>query len=106
MRLTLDELETCLFSVLAMLRSRGIEFAETDRRDFYWSVLSGDWLDFQKEPDIAVGSLDDDVQGLRRLLSDPSGASAIDLERLAAVLKLLSEDLVETGSRTSTPVLN
>lgn len=93
MKLTIPEMELLLAVLLEMLRARGIEAVETGQRDLYWSVLSGDWLDFQKEPKAAVGSLDDDFKELRRLLSRDSCASLVDLERIAAVLRLLADDL-------------
>jgi hypothetical protein len=41
----------------------------------------------------AVGSLDDDMTELRKLLADPDRASAVDFDRIAAILKLLSAKL-------------
>ena len=93
MKLTLAQIEACFALLVDMLRRRGIEELETGQRDFYWSVLSGDWLDFNKEPKVAVGSLDDDFAELRRLLSEDSWPSSVDLDRLSSVLRLLSEEL-------------
>ncbi len=93
MKLTVNEIEALLRVLIEMVRKRGIVSVETGQRDLYWSVLPGDWTDFQKEPKPAVGSLDDDLKELRRLLSGDSCASPIDLERIAAVLRLMADDL-------------
>ena len=68
--------------------------ADTGDRDFYWYVLTDDWLDFQKKPKHSVGSLvDDDIVGLERLARASKPPDILDLERMSAVLKLLAEDL-------------
>lgn len=46
-----------------------------------------------KEPKLQAGSLDDDLAELKRLLREPHQATSVDLERLAAALRLLSDDL-------------
>lgn len=91
--MTLIELEACFQLLLEMLRSRGVESVETGQHDLYWSILSEDWLNFQNEPEPAVGSLDDDLRELKRVASGESIASLVDLERIGAVLKLLADDL-------------
>ena len=93
MKLKLAEIEACTRVVFEMLRARGVEGVETGQRDFYWSVLSEDWVNFQEEPNLGVGSLDEDVLGLTKLLSEDSCASVLDLERIASVLRLLADDL-------------
>ncbi len=93
MKLTIPEMESLLRVLFEMLRARGVESVDTAQRDFYWSVLSDDWLNFQQEPKPAVGSLDDDIEELKRLLSEDSDPSLVDLERIATVLRLLADDL-------------
>jgi hypothetical protein len=72
-------------------RSRGVDNVDIDNNDYYWTILSGDWLNFQEKPEPAVGSLEDDILELKKLLAEPSRASSVDLERLSAILKFLSE---------------
>lgn len=95
MKLTVTELEACFKALIKMLGSRDVEFADTAHRDLYWSILSDDWLDFKKSPVPVVGSLDDDFAMLKKLLSDDSAASLVDLERMATVLRLLADDLAD-----------
>jgi len=99
MKLTLADIESCFELLADMLRSKGVEEIETGQHDFYWTVLSGDWLDFAKEPKAAVGSLDDDFAEIKKVVAGESSPSTIDFERLAAVLKLLSEELDQPTSR-------
>ena len=92
MKLALTELEECIAIAFDRLRSRGVAAIETGERDFYWTVLSDEWVDFDQEPKLAVGSLDDDIEGLKSLLEDSSAFSVVDLERLSALLKFLAEE--------------
>ena len=97
--MTLDELERCVHLMLAYARARGIDKIAFDD-DLYWTVTSPEWLKPYSEPTPAVGSLDDDREELNRLLSDPSRASSVDLERLSHVLRYLSDQL-SMGTRDS-----
>ena len=68
--MTIDELERCILRLLSLARSRGIEKIDTGPRDYYWSIPAPEWVDMTKEPKPAVGSLDDDVSELSKLLED------------------------------------
>jgi hypothetical protein len=47
-------------------------------------------LTIYQEPKPSIGSFVDDESELKKLLDDPSRASAVDLDRVAHLLKLLS----------------
>ena len=91
--MTIDELERCISQLLALARSRGIEKIDTGKRDYYWSVPSPEWVDMTKQPQLTVGSLDDDLAELNKLRAEPERASSVDLDRAAAMLRLISEEL-------------
>ncbi len=94
MRISLAELEQCLNLAFEHLRSEGFESVDSGDLDYYRNVLSDDWSDFSKQPEPAVGSLEDDISALKKLSTGGLVMSAIDLERLAAVLRLLAENLL------------
>ncbi len=91
MNISLSELEKCFDILLQHARANGISSIETQREDLYWTVLSGDWLQFDKEPQLAVGSLDDDILELKKIIKEPSRTTDVDIERLSVILKLLSD---------------
>ena len=91
MSIKLSELEKCLEKVMDLARWHGLSEIELEREDLYWTVLSGDWMDFEKDPDPGVGSLVDDIAYLKRLSSGENPPTSVDLDRIAAVFQLLSE---------------
>jgi hypothetical protein len=62
--------------------------------DEYWVIGSSDWTNFAKQPEVSVGSLSDDWTELQRLLKDEM-PTAVDFDRLAAVLRAVSDQLVK-----------
>ena len=91
-RISLDELEQCLAILIRKAKAEGQEEIETGESDFYWNIETDEWTNFKQEPKTTVGSLDDDIVELKRLIKEPSRASIVDWERLAAVFRLLSSD--------------
>jgi hypothetical protein len=91
--MTIDELERCIGQLLELARARGVRQIDTGARDLYWQVPSPDWVDMSKQPALTVGSLDDDVSELKKLLEDPARASSVDFVRVAAVLQVISDEL-------------
>lgn len=91
--MTIDELEKCILRLLSLARSRGVVNIDPGSRDYYWNVPAPAWVDMTKEPKLAVGSLEDDVSELSKLLDNPDRASAVDLDRAAVLLRMISDDL-------------
>lgn len=81
--------------LLELARARGVRKLDAGPHDSYWNVPAPEWVDMSKEPPLTVGSLDDDLSELRKLLQEPERASSVDLERAAALLRLLSEQLLK-----------
>lgn len=89
MQVKLSELPALLEAIIESTRKRGIETVNLNSIDGYWIVQPPEWTDFQKQPDISVGSLSDDWIELSKLTSGRM-PTPVDLDRLAAVLRALS----------------
>ena len=92
--MNLEDIEYCFRVLMEHARRRGVTQLDLRDRDFYWTIVSPDWLSVYDEPKPSVGSLRDDHEELVKLRQDPSRASAVDLERLAHLLRYLSDELV------------
>lgn len=90
MSIKLSELEKCLEKVMELARWHGISEIELEQEDLYWTVISGR-REFDRKPEPAVGSLDDDVAELKRLAKGEIPPTSVDLDRLAGVFRLLAE---------------
>ena len=93
MKLSLQEIQECLHLVLEHAARQGLPGIDASRVDLYWTLTSGEWLVADTDPKPGVGSLHDDIHELKRLLNEPHHASAVDVDRLANVLHLLSVQL-------------
>jgi len=71
-------------------RARGYESVPIDDMDMYWVVQAPEWSNLQHEPKLSVGSLKDDWEMLQRVLGGEM-PTAVDFDRLAAVLRAVSE---------------
>ncbi|MCP4600245.1 MAG: hypothetical protein GY847_06885 [Proteobacteria bacterium] len=98
MEIPLQDLEKCFLLLFRLLHEGGFREVNPGNYDYYWRVLAKESFMFDKEPELAVGSLDDDIEELKNLAKDPSRASSVDFERLAAVLIYLSEVCYEDPS--------
>lgn len=93
--MTLHEIEQCFQVLVHAVRERGLGEIRLPATDGYWTITSPEWRNIYETPAPAVGSFADDNDELRKLLADPERASAVDLERLAHLLLLLSDQLAE-----------
>jgi len=88
----LDDLEKCVRILIRLAADRGVEDVRPEG-DGYWTVTTPEWTRIYDEPKPAIGSFSDDEEELRKMLADPERASSVDLERVAHVLRLLSDQL-------------
>lgn len=88
------DLEKCIAILLEVARRRGVSEIALPANDGYWTITSQEWTRIYEQPTPGVGSFSDDEQQLLMMLEDPTGASAVDLERVAHLLCLLSDQLV------------
>jgi hypothetical protein len=88
-----QDLRICLDILLAHASNvHGFSSVDLHGLDTYWLV--SDWLNVSEQPQAVVGSLADDMDELKKLVANPDRASALDLERLGTLLRLLSDQLV------------
>jgi hypothetical protein len=90
---TVDELEKCVGLLIDLARSRGVREVDVGEADLYWSVPSPDWVDMAKHPNVVVGDFGDDVAELQKMLQDPGRACSVDFDRVAALLRVVSDRL-------------
>lgn len=66
--------------------------------DEYWIITTDEWNKFDAEPKPAVGSLNDDINFLKSVIKEDLNISYLELERLASILRALSEVLTADAS--------
>jgi hypothetical protein len=89
-RLDLRELETIFRLVIEKLKQDGIKDISINI-DEYWFVSTDEWDNFSKTPDIIVGSLVEDINNLKSTIKSNEIISYTDFDRLASVLRGISE---------------
>jgi ribosomal protein L16 Arg81 hydroxylase len=62
--------------------------------DEYWIITTDEWNKFDGVPEPAVGSLVDDIRFLKSVIEDDVMISYLELERLASVLRAISEKVL------------
>lgn len=92
----LDELARCLEVLLRKAEEQNIKEV-TDPTDGYLTITSPDWRNVYADPPPTpgVGSFSDDEKELRKMLVSPERASAVDAERAAHLLLLLSDQMAD-----------
>jgi hypothetical protein len=92
MNINLVHLVIALNKIAEEYVQRGQGTLSIEGMDEYWIVEAPEWTDFQKKPELAVGSLADDWIELQKMMAGRM-PTAVDLDRLAAVLRAVSERL-------------
>lgn len=92
-QIALNDIETWVAILTRMLEAKGVDSIDVDDVDFYWTINAGDQLDLRQAPEPAVGSLKDDLRELRKVSRGGSMPTPVDLDRFAAVLRVISEKL-------------
>ena len=59
--------------------------------DEYWIIGADEWNDFMKLPEPGVGSLSEDVEYLKEAISEDAMYTYSDLDRVATILRAISE---------------
>lgn len=67
--------------------------------DEYWIITTDEWNKFDAEPKPAVGSLNDDINFLKSVIKEDLSISYLELERLASILRAISEILTSDVSK-------
>jgi len=64
--------------------------------DYYWNLDVSEMFDFEKKPEVMVGSLYDDHDWLKRIATDDF-ATILDFERFAHLLLGMTHSIREPG---------
>jgi hypothetical protein len=94
--ISITEIEVLFQLVLARLKADNLNNIQIDT-DEYWIILTSEWGDFTKSPEPAVGSLNEDISYLRKSIAENEIFTYSDLDRLATVLRAISEIEAPTG---------
>ncbi len=87
----IDELNQLWGKVVAKIAFTFDERVNLGEIDYYWNVDSSVAFDTSKEEAPVVGSLFDDVQELRKLLSEiERPTTVVDLERFSSLIKAIA----------------
>lgn len=90
MTINLAQLSLIMDLLVEAYLERGMASVDVDDMDEYWLVEAPEWTDFQQEPPLSVGSLQDDWAEVLKLL-DGEMPSVNDFDRLATLLRVFSE---------------
>lgn len=87
------DLEKCVTILAHLARERGVDEIVPPDSDGYWTITAPAWTRIYEEPKPSVGSFSDDEEELQKMLAEPERASSVDLERVAHLLRRLSDQL-------------
>lgn len=88
MQITPDDLELLFQKATNYLRNNGSHFGINT--DYYALIPTDEWEKLE-QPQIVIGSLFDDTTELKRVLADEIPFTSVDLNRLASLLRALSQ---------------
>ena len=89
-KLSKTELEVFFNLVLRKLSIDKIEDILFDMNE-YWIITTDEWNEFKQNPVPAVGSLEEDITYIKKSIANNEIISYVDLDRLASVLRAISE---------------
>ena len=94
MEVKLSDLEILLKKLI--LHARQFDSEVKLKEDYYWNINAKSKFNFKEpNPDISIGSLYDDVECLKLVISNANEPTLLDLERLGNVLIYISEELLK-----------
>ena len=103
-KITLNELEFIFKLLLKYIKQQNIKAISFSNEDNYYFKVwhqdrNFDDLKFLKCPKYTIGSLSDDIEELRKILANEDEVSALDIERLGAILTALGATIVKKMDR-------
>ena len=94
--ITVAQLEQAFQRIVAKLKSEGVTTVQM-ATDAYRFVPTDAWTNFASD-ELLVGSLGEDIEGLKKLVADPGRfCTYVDVDRFSAVLKAISQELNPPG---------
>ncbi len=95
MKVSKSKLLRLLELVMHRLEQVGQDPIEVDT-DLYLIIPSDEWDKVEESPTPAIGSLEDDWDNLCKTIDQEEILAISDFDRLAAILRAISEELVPT----------
>lgn len=89
-KITVAEIEVLCKLLIDKLKGDNLTEIEVST-DEYWIVLTDNWENFKKQPELAVGSLKDDIKYLKQAIDEGQMYAYSHLDNLASVLRAISE---------------
>ena len=98
--LTMDELRQIFELLLKYAQKWGVkEISFKDEDDYYFKIWHRDRnfedIEFLNCPNYTIGSLSDDIEGLKSILNGKDEPCTLDLERIGAILTALGATMLE-----------
>ncbi|MGL5806480.1 MAG: hypothetical protein ACRC2R_26210 [Xenococcaceae cyanobacterium] len=92
--LKIEEIEFIFEHLIQKAKNDKIELVNIET-DYYWIITSDDWDDFSSclSPEPCIGSIVDDWNSLQEILKTKQIVTYLDYERLASILRALSETI-------------
>jgi hypothetical protein len=93
---SLADLAAILGQIAVDYQKRGIDGMNLSGHDFYRVFLTNEMFEvYADAPKTnAIGSLQDDITALSKLLDDPDGiATSVDIERIGNILRAISDTI-------------
>ncbi|MDD2793851.1 MAG: hypothetical protein PHD73_11775 [Sediminibacterium sp.] len=88
--ITINEIEQMFRLIITKLKNEGFDKIDFDENE-YWVISADEMFDFSHAPSPSVGSLNDDVNYMKKAIEEGAVYSYSELDRLASLLKVISE---------------
>lgn len=93
--ISVDEIEKIFSLIVEKLKKDGVGNISIDF-DEYWMILTNEWNDFKNIPSPSVGSFVDDVDCLKKVVSQNIIYSYSEFDRIATFLRAISENMASS----------
>ena len=92
MKITSHELKKLYEKIAEEIHHRKLDTISFEN-DYYWAVSLDDRENLSKDPQLTVGSLRDDIEGLKDILSEDRVLSVVDINRFANILIVIGQKM-------------
>jgi hypothetical protein len=90
MQIKVDLIRNLIDKLLLRLKKEGVDEILIEN-NLYWQVPIEEMFNLVADPELQVGSLEDDISFLETAFKEDLGTEFLEFERLAALLALLSK---------------
>jgi hypothetical protein len=97
-KIKINDLKKLCNQLLENVEKLGFEEISFDNKDWYWTIVSSERENLDKEPNIiGVGSLWDDVEELNKVLNKKNPITIVDFSRIANIIIAIEETIANSG---------